>query len=255
MFKGYSFIFNEVPSEKFGLKIGFLNENKTLESFSGLVKTIEEVKLKRIDKPIFYGVENSGKITFDLMLYSETELDTFDRQAIDRWLFLNEYKYFQIEQLDYEGLFFNCIITGSPKITVGNTPYMKTITVVCDSPYAYTDEYIYNYTSTTTPSSYNIDVLSNIHGYSYPQFTILTTTSGNINIENETEEINFGLTGLSDAETITADNENKILTSSTVARRIGVFTKEWFKLVPDNNNIKLTGNFTLEIKIRYNVTV
>jgi len=119
----------------------------------------------------------------------------------------------------------------------------------------YTDEYITNYTSTSTASSYNINNLSNVDGYSYPEFTILTTTSGNVKIENITEGIDFELTGLNNAETITVDNERKILTSSTGLRKLGVFSKEWFKLVPDVNNIKLTGNFTLETKIRYRKTI
>lgn len=255
MFSGLNFVFNGIPSEKFGLKIGFIGNSGVKDSYSGVSQSIEEIKIKRVDKPIFFGTEKSGKISFELLLFSEEEIDTYDRQAIDRWLFQNEYKYFKIEQEDYNGLFFRCIITQSPKVDVGNVPYMKRITITCDSPYVYTDEYTYNITSTSTPSSLNITNLSNINGYSYPEFVITTTTSGNVTIKNNTDSRTFLLSELNNAETITVNNDIKILSSDSGIKRISNFNKYWFRFLPDINNITFTGNFNVAIKIRYRLTI
>ena len=255
MFKGANFIFNEIPSEKFGLKIGFLSESAVKNTYSGLKLSIEEEKIKRVDQPVFFGIEKTGKISFEILVYSEVEVDTYDRQVIDRWLFQNEYKYFKIEQPDYNGLFFRCIMTEATKVEIGETPYMKKIIVTCDSPYVYTDEYIYNSISTSTPSNINITNLSNINGYSYPEFIITTTTSGSVSIKNNTDSRTFLLNGLDNAETITVDNDKKIILSDSGLRRMSNFNKNWFRLLPDINNLTLTGNFNLAIKIRYRLTI
>lgn len=255
MFSGLNFVFDNEPSENYGLKIGFIGGSGVKDTYSGIYQTIEETKIKRVDKPVFFGVEKTGKISFEILVFSENEIDTYDRQAIDYWLFKNEYKYFQIDQEDYNGMFFRCIMTEAPKTEIGNTPYAKRVIVSCDSPYVYTDEYIYSYVSTSTPSSVNIVNLSNLNAYAYPEFSITTTTSGDISISNNTTGETFSLTGLQNNEKITVDNERKILSSDTGFRRLSNFNKTWFRLQPDINNVTFTGDFTIDVTIRYRMTI
>lgn len=255
MFKGLNFTFNDIPSENYGLRIAFINDVGVKDTYSGIQQGIEEIKIKRVDKPVFFGVEKTGKISFEILIFSEEEIDTYDRQAIDRWLFQNTYKYFQIDQEDYNGLFFRCIMTEAPKLEIGNRPYAKRVIVTCDSPYVYTDEYTYTFTSTSTPSNANITNLSNINNYSYPEYIITTSTSGDVSVSNNTDGTTFSVTGLANGEVLTVDNDRKILSSSTGQRRIGNFNKTWGRLLPDINNFTFTGNFNIDIKIRYRLTV
>lgn len=257
MFKGMDFIFNDIPSETYGLKIGFFDGSGIKDSFSGIRRSIEEYKIKRKSKPLYHGVEVTDKIEFDLVVYSESEIDTYDRQAIDNWLYLNEYAYFSIVQEDYENLFFRCIITQSEKIEIGNVPYAKTLHFSCDDAYAYSNIYNYAYTSTTTPVTYNIENFSNLNEYTYVEdMTITMATAGTVKITNVSESNRiFEITGLSSGEVLTINNDNKMLISSVASDRIGLFNKKWFRLIPHVNQVKLEGNFNIVMNVRYRLTI
>jgi phage-related protein len=257
MFKGVDFIFDGVPSETYGVKIGAFNLRSPEITLSGLQRSIEEYRIKRRSKPIFQGVEIREKLEFDLLLFSEVEIDTYDRQFIDSWLHQQNYRFFSIVQSDFEGLYFNCIITSSEKVEVGNIPYAKMMHVVCDDAYVYSNEYEYNFTSTSTPKNVEIRSRSNINDYLYVEdMTITTTSATTVKITNNTDNTRlFEITGLSSGETITVDNDNKILTSSNSNNRVGNFNKKWFRLLPQKNIIRLEGNFNLNMKIRYKMTI
>jgi len=252
MFTSMNFVFDDIPSERYNLKIGFTDGSGLRDTFAGISQSIEEVKIKRVDKPIFLGVETTGKIEFELTLFSEEELDTYDRQAIDRWLFQKQYKFFQIEQEDYNGLFFNAIIESGSKVEIGNIPYAKKIMIICDSPYVYTDEYTSTYNS---PTTFNMTNLSNLNDYYYPEMTITRGVGGTSSILNTTEGRTFEITGMSASEVLEVDNERKILLSSSGLSKISDFNKKWFRLLPDDNTITLVGDFELQLKIRYRKTI
>jgi len=260
MFKGLNFTFNDMPSERFNLKIGFLGGNGVEDTYSGITQQIEEMKIKKVDKPLFFGVEVTDKINFELLLFSEEEIDLYDRQAIDRWLFQKQYKYFNIDQEDYRGVFFRCIMLKGEKVDIGNVPYAIRVQVVCDSPYVYTDEYEYNYTS---PTTFNLTNLSNINDFSFPEFEITMNSSSSVSITNNSYLDSSGsssprttsITGLTSGEVITLDNERGILESSLSISRFGNFNKTLFRLMPDDNEVVLLGDFDLKITIRYRKTI
>jgi len=256
MFKGVDFIFNNVPSETYGLKIGFTNGGDPRDTISGVVRSIEEHKNKRQSKPHFLGLEITNKLEFDLIVYSETELDTYDRQAIDNWLYQNEYKYFSIVQKDFDGLYFKCIITESSKTEIGGVPYAKNIHVICDDSYAYTNEYTYTYTSTTATTNHKIRNLSNINDYLYVEdMKIVKNSLGSVSIKNLDENREFFISNVFDNETLNIDNNLKKIKSSLGRSVISNFNKKWLRFVPISNTIALQGNFTLTLKIRYRLTI
>jgi len=257
MFKGMDFIFNDIPSETYGLKIGFFDGGGIEDGFSGIKRSIDEYRIKNKSKPIYQGVEVTNKIAFELVVYSETELDTYDRQAIDNWLYLNNYAFFSIVQADYENIFFNCMITDSTKISIGNIPYAKRLQIECDDAFAYTNEYTYSFTSTTTSSTQEIKNIGNVSEYVYPtDMSITMNSSGTCKITNTSESSRlFEITNLSSGEVLAVDNENKILDSSVSSDRIQYFNKKWFRLVPYSNMLTLNGNFTLTIKVRFRITI
>jgi len=255
MFFGSNFIFDNINSERFGLQIGYFNKSGIMDTFSGIVRKVDEVRIKGNSTPEFFGVDISGKINFELLLFSRVSLDLYDRQAIDQWLFANEYKYFRIEQDDYKGFVFNCIFTEGTKVEIGSLPYAKRIKVECDGLYLYGNEQQHNYISTINNTVRYINNTSNINDYYYPEMVITSTTGGTVNITNNTLGETTTFTNLIAGEVLTVNNEKGIITSSLGVRRMSNFNKNWFRLITNNNTITLQGNFVITIKTRYKFTV
>ena len=54
----------------------------------------------------------------------------------------------------------------------------------------------------------------------------------------------FSFTNLLSQEEITVDNKNKIITSSFGNYRLGNFSKNWLRLLPGENDISISGEFS-----------
>lgn len=253
-FQGFNFIFNDVQSERYNLKIGYFDGGgKTDSSFGSNVEIIEE-KIRRVSVPFFYGTEITPPLTFDMVVFSEQELDAYDRQAIGQWLFgKQEYKYLQIEQKDLEGVYFRCILMNPETIYIGNGAYGKKFTVRCDAPWGWSDEKVDSYTITTPNQVINYTNLSDADEYLYPLVTytlgISTTTCSVINLSDSSREFKF--TSVSGNEVLTVDNQRQIITSSLGSNRLSNFNLKWLRLVPGLNQLRVTGNGTFTIRTRF----
>jgi hypothetical protein len=256
-FFGSNFIYDNITSESFNLKIGYLNSGGTQESTSGSNIKIISDKVRRKPKPYFYGVEIEPVLEFDMFVYSEVALDIYDLSAINKWLYgRQQYKWLQVQQENgMEGIWYNCFLTNPQDIYIGNLPYCKKFTVVCDAPWAWTDEFTYNYTITTPNQSIIFNNLSDCaddYLYPYVSFTISSTTT-NFSIKNNSDNgREFKFTNISGNETITVNNELQIITSSTLNNRLNNFNLKWLRLVSGNNSLIVNGNCpSLIFKMRF----
>lgn len=255
-FQACDFIYDGVPSEKYNLKIGYFTEG-VIDYSSGANVEIIEDKVRRNPVPYFYGTEITPPLSFEMTIFSEEELDSYDRQAINQWLFgRQEYKYLQIDQKDLEGTFFKCLLLDPKTTYIGNVAYAQKFTVRCNAPWGWSDEKNDTYSLTSSPTSINYINFSDNDQYLYPDVSFTTdisTTSFSITNNSDNGRI-FSFTGISGSETINVTG-GKIITSSTSNNRLNNFNLKWFRLTTGLNQLSVSGKGSLTITSRFPMKV
>lgn len=241
-----TFIYDGIPSETYKLFIISPNANGVITNVGSTDVSIYSQKVYRNPKPYYFGVEMAPVLTFDLSFASLTPIDAYDQSAIQTWLFGHQYpRKLQVQQCDYEYLYFNCYLTN-PEIThVGNFAYSFKCTAVCDAPWAWefpkTREY--------GPLAYDEHIIVNNQSdstyYDFPivEFTLGTAMS-DILVRNERDGSGFNFTGLVQGETIYMDGQRGIIRSSRDLNRFDNFDGRFLRLMRGLNNITIDGAVT-----------
>jgi phage-related protein len=247
-FFGRSFIYDSVPSETYGLLISDIDAQAINQSMGSSAMEIYEQKIYRRTVPFFYGSTTANKLSFKFSAFSEDELTAEDFQQVQRWLFSSRtYKRFQIDQLDMQSVYFNCILNTPEIVRVGNLIQGFNCTVECDSPFAYNfpKTVTYTYTDAVIDSTVTFYNSSDDTGaYLYP-ITVITvnTFGGDVSITNLDDSNRvFSFTGVSPNEVLTVNNSLQTISSSTGLRRLSYFNKHFLRLVPGVNRLRIQGN-------------
>ena len=254
-FYGKSFVFNNIMSEIYDLRIfDFSPSNPSTTSAGGDV-SISEQWLYRLPKPYFYGRYYQSALEFDFTVGSFNYIDGQTRHAIESWL-LGRHTYLplRIVQDDIGDVVFNCIITKASQNYIANLNYGLTLHAKCNAPWA---EQIQPTLTKTYSDALMSDTFPYLNssaydGYNRPSITFTMGSTATyfsiINASDSNREFRF--TGLTPLETITVDNERGIITSSISGQlRIDDFNKKFLRLVQGVNNLTLSGyitNFTLD---------
>jgi hypothetical protein len=249
-FFSYEFIYNGIPSSTYGLFISSVNTSGIIDSPQGSGIVLFTKKILRNPKNFLYGVSQEPVLEFDLQFTSEDSISAQDRSVIGSWLFgQQDYKHLQILQDDMQHIYFNCIITESSVIYVGNLCKGWKAHVVCDSPFAY--EYPKTVTESFSGSaivskSVSINNTSADSYYVYPIVTFTTSATGDgFSITNASDAGRiFSFSGILANETITIDCLKQIISSDTGLMRVSKFNLNWFRLVPNVNNLTIVGGIT-----------
>lgn len=252
-FWGYTFMFNNIPSEVYNLYISSPDGGMIETTGAGDIELLTQ-QVFRNPKPYLLGVQQSPVLSFDVQFTSPDELMVEDIRIIQAWLFgQSGYQKLQIQQQDMQDIYFNCFLTSPKIIKSGNMIKGIAGTVVCDSPFAWAfpKTTTKNYTSSAN-ETFILNNTSDNSYYTYP--TIIATVDiygGTFSITNNTDNGRvFSFTGLSQTEVLTIDNERCIITSSTGLRRLSHFNKNWFRLLRGVNNLTILGNVS-QVKITY----
>lgn len=250
-FKACDYIFAGIPSERYNLKIGYVDSGSKDTDFGSNVNIVED-KVRRNPVPYFYGTEITPPLSFDMFIFSEEELDAYDRQAIGQWLFGRQnYEWLQIEQPDMESIWYKALLINPQNWSVGNKPFALRFTVRCDAPFAWTDEITQSFTiNGSTNITYKNH--SDNHGYYKPKLTYLNTTGSSLTITNNSDNGRlFAVSVLSPNETITVDNEREIFETTSSVNRLNDFNLKWLRLNVGYNSLVVSGNGTLTITSRF----
>ena len=256
MFAGIDFVYNEIPSDKFGFLIGEIGGKGSREDMTALSYTIIEEKIHRNPKPYYYGVEEDNKLQFEMTIFREIPLDRYDEGAIAKWLFNKQYNDLTIIQDDLNGIYYRCMFLNPRKVQFANKPYAIKFDVVCDSPYAWTEEITKEFTVNSTATTLSLYSPSTVNDYLYPKLEIITsssTTSFSLYNMTDSDTREFKFSGLQTSQTITVDNNLGIITSNKNASSQN-FSKKWFRLLPEDNVLKATGACTLKVIAKYPIT-
>jgi len=254
-----NFIYDNISSEVFSVKIVNFNSSGLQENnFGGNVIPIYE-SIKRKHNVFLYGTQPSQPLEFELNIATEgEELDSYSLGALGKWLFGHQdWKWLQIEQVSYEGLWFKCLLLDPQVISVGNMNIGFKCKVFCDSSYVYSDEFTYNHNITTSNQQITFNNLSDANLYLYPYISFTTSsTTTSFSIKNSSDsDREFKFTSIANNETITVNNDLKIITSSTSNNRLSNFNLKWLRLVPGTNNLVVNGNGSMFLRMRFPVKV
>lgn len=262
MFKALDFQYDGKSSTDFYLKLVNFSGGSNKTDSIGIPLEIEDEKIKRIDRPFFYGVEATPKLTFKVQIaylppVGQQELITRQTMgAIIKWLCQREYKELKVIDTDYTNIIYHCMIQNPKQIEIGNVPFGLEFDILCDRPYAYHRKTITKTISGT--STFNILNTGFDNNYIYPEVEFsLTGANTNISIINNTDSgRTFTFTGLSLNETIYTDNQRQEIVSSTGLNRNSNFNFNWFRLTSAyNNSITINGNANVTFRIEFPMPV
>lgn len=247
-FYGSSFIFNNVPSEIYDLRILDFDVATPSDGIAGGNVSIKEEWLYRREVPYFYGRYYESSLEFDFTVGSFSPLDGATRNAIQTWLLgKNTYLPLRIVQDDIQDITFNVILTSITNKYIGNVNYALTLHAKCDRPWGlyYPPVFTKIYPGGLSTETFNFINQSTYSGYNKPVLEFnMDATGGSFSLTNASDNNRqFIFTGLSPLESITVDNDKGIITSSA-GLRIDNFNKNFFRLVQGVNTITLAGNIT-----------
>lgn len=248
-YTGLSFIFDGVPSEKYGLFLCNIGKGGTQTHEGGGSVKLHTDKTPSMERNFLMGTEYDEVFEFKMTFASPQPKDKFDISLINNWLIGHStYKRLQILQYDMTNVYYNCILNDYKIISFGNFAYAFECTVICDRPWGVGNNKKFTYNKGT--------IIHNNHSHTnrltYPilKFTTIkpNATVSIVNMSNNNWETKFE--GLSSGETITVDNELQLIKSSLDLHRLGNFNKHWLELLPRNNKLIISGDIN-EITIEY----
>jgi hypothetical protein len=249
-FTALSFIYDGIPSDKYGIIIANIDQTSTTETTE--TWSPRTGIASQSNRRVFWGYEPPEPLSFQLTIASQTPIETYQRRAINKWLIGRRgFKKLIIIQPDLSEVSYNCIFTEARVVYLAGFAYAMQLTVLCDSIYqqgkdTYKAFYVYN-----VETDINIMNNSDIDDYVYPDIKIkMGASGGGIAIINNTDnERKFEITNLAGDEVIELSGEYRTITSSIGLNRVPNFNGKWFRLCYGLNQCVTVGD-DCEVTIR-----
>lgn len=239
-------MFDGVISSTYGLYIGSTNKNSVTSNGINF-NTTTDISGNGF-KQLLLGVKYDTPMTFVLDMFSVDTIDNMTLSKIQNWLCgRNGYKKLNIIQEDLSNVYFNCMMS-SPKITyIGNNARMISVTVTCDSAFAYEIEK----ESVFTASTWSFNNVSDHWDYLMPKVVEIVCRSGDVKITNITDGRETIIKGRKSGEVITMCEETGIVKSSDGLRMMDSFNKNFIRFIPNTNEFVMQNVSSLKIKYEF----
>lgn len=256
------FNYNGVWSDTYGL-INVVQDNGLYEEKFIAQREIVETKIRGNSKPLFHSLEDMP-LEFEMHIAFQEGFDDNKLDSIIRWLFVDNFKPLYFE--DNENKVFYCMpISDSTIAHNGIGEGYFTITMRCDSSYAYspvTTSTIENVTTSKT-----ITIVNNGHFDIYPEISLYKKGNGTIVIESlDDYDVKFDYTqvpnaiitiasifeirDLTDLEDIYLNCEKEIIETDAVGvYRYDKIIGDFPRLLKGTNRFVITGD--CDIQFRY----
>jgi predicted phage tail component-like protein len=218
-------------------------------------RSILETRIKGNDKPYFGGIEYEPLVLKLTFAFENTWDDDLIRK-VARWLNQSYYKpLFFSDNIDR---IFYCIATDDISlIHNGLKQGYVTLTMRCDSPYAYSRTILDSW------SDYSANTVDGIaHEFNNmgdvnikPELWIQKVGNGDVTIKNLTNggQI-FKFTGLLNGETVYVDNDREYIESSLPnTYRYDAFNNEYLDIVVGRNILQIYGNIKINFRYQFKV--
>jgi phage-related protein len=244
-----TFIFNDIPSETYGLYLGVAGDSGESTNAVGTDVTLLTQKIYRRPVPLYYGAEQTPVLQFPLSMYSPNEMTAADFSDTATWLFGQmAYKKLRICQNDMQDIYFNCFLTAPQIVRYGNLIKMITTTVICDAPWGWGEPGVYTYNF--NPNEYaplfnaRIDNISDDNFYTYPTNLIIKANlfGGAVTITNIEDNNRQFILSLSPNETVTLNCDLQTISSDATLYPLANFNLNFLRLIQGTNNLIIEGN-------------
>lgn len=268
-FKGTSFIFDGIPSTEYGINSCRIVAG--VSQSSGIINsgfTVISDTIGNSDREILYGATNNTPLEFDLVAYSETELDRYDIASISGWLCGHKtYKILSVVQDDMDLFRYKCLMGSFENIEIGGRIFGFKVHVRCDSPYAYMPPVVQTIVSTSTslPSNFIYNNRSNVNDYYKPEsIQIELGALSNFELSNNTTGESFTLTFNEEGSQINGMNltitilPNGVMYYSETSPTFNIYkysNKKFPRFTRGNNDISIIGNCTVTITSEFPMNI
>ena len=261
IYTGCNFEYANLASETFDLMIASIDGSIGESSSTGKSFDIIEDSIPNSFKNCDYGIRLKPHLEFDITFakkhQSQDGFSIPDRSRINAWLFGRQRNQeFIIYRPDGQDIIFKCRFNNSNFVTVGSKCVGITCTVICDSPFGYTEQEKYNYEITTNNQIVNFYNLSEHEGSHYPEYLEieLQGNSRSISIINLSDNnYKFELLNLQANEKIYIDNANKIITRSSGLLALDNFNLNFLRFINGTNKLQFVGNSKIIIKTKFTI--
>lgn len=253
MYNATYFTYDGVRSSIYGLMIADF-DNQSIVETPVFNAALNASRLGKSHRYIFESVTHDDMPEHEFSILSEYPILEHTRKEILRWLAGRKgFRRLIVHKPDLTDYYYNCVFTNISIIYINSMCHGFRLTARFDSPYARKNPTTVSLTGNGTAQTVTLSNISDIvDDYVYPTvtFTAASAVSGkNIKIINKTDDNTraFEFTGLLSNETVTVDNETKIITSTYSAERISNFNKNWLRLRRGDNNLEIVINGSVTI--------
>lgn len=243
------FEFAGVRSTRFGIlnvsvSSGLFTENLISN------RTINEVTIRGREKPYFLDVTKDPN-SFQVSFYFEEKWDNKLINEVTKWLDVDYYQPLSFSE-DWDKVYYCMPVESTELIHNGLKEGYITLTMRCDSPYAYGRQ------STTrwyecVDSPITFEVMNLGQKDIYPSIYISKTENGNVEISNLSRANSVTkINSLVKGEKVIINGENQIIeTSLPNTYRYDNFNDFYMPLYVGNNRIQVTGSCKIKLQYRY----
>ena len=254
MFSASTFIYNNIPSEFYGVYIGYSGKDskagagESEEAASGDVSLLTQ-KIFRRPQPLMYGVEQSVPFTFYLSMYAPNGgWDEGEYSKISNWLHgQQDYGILRMCQNDLLDVYFRCIFIKPQTNRYGNFIRAMNTYAQCDAPWGWKSPLTNNY---SWANNYNVNENINFYNdtdnnyYTFPNPLIITasTFGGNITVTNTTDNGRQFILNALPNEVFTIDCYNQTIESNLNPLPLENFNLNWLRFLKGLNKLNISGN-------------
>lgn len=264
-FWGCSFVFDDIPCSRYELMMYDIGSHTQSEgNFANEVSIVED-KISGRWKPFFYGTKQEEKLSFTMVFGVNEEranaheyLDRYELEAIAAWLTgHNEYKWLEIFQDDMVTVRYKCIVTSLDIIEYNMIPWALSMTVECDSPYAYKYPQVFEYDVNGSKDIIFFNE-STHNGYYMPILEIDLRSGNSFKIINHADkDRSTEFSSLPTAvKNIVIDNEHGVITTGDAGLNLYPnFNYKFFRLKRGENHLTVNGDGKLRILCEFPVNM
>lgn len=253
MFSASYFTYDDVYSGVYGLRIASFKSD-SVEETSVFAPSFKAMKSVGGNRFFHNGIDYTNAPEYRFTILCENPISEVVRREILAWLTCtSRYLKLQIHQPDLENCYYMCVFTNIDIIYFLGDCVGFNVTANFDSQYAYGKSQKIKSSCDGAEKLVKLINKSDITDtFTFPivNFTVKGQVGGkSISIENKSLPMNlpFEFKGLNTGETISVDNELKIINSSVTGDRLSCFNKNWLRLKKGVNELKILAKGDVEI--------
>ena len=255
------FSYNNKTLIEYGCVMCSFGDINNIVTFSIPQLTFNTIKLPSKNRRRKYSTEYADSLTTTISICKDIGVTggtlvftSLEVSRIYQWLDTKTYKKLKILDSTYfDGVYYNAAFTSINQVKHNGDVIGFELTIQTDLPYACGDDVDKNIVLSGEVQS---DMIFNTdeYGFYYPSdMTITINEAGNLTLSNTLDSRSLYIANCELDEVITIDNENQIITTSSMTHNIyDDFNYNFFRLVSDVDNGNVNGfESTIDVQLDF----